>query len=39
HTNRKLRDIAHDLVTAHERGELDEALTRHRIPGPDGVLT
>ncbi|MCE7000813.1 GAF and ANTAR domain-containing protein [Saccharothrix sp. S26] len=37
-TNRKLRDIAHDLVAAHERGELDEALARHRIPGPDGVL-
>lgn len=37
HTNRKLRDIAHDLVTAHESGELDEALARHRIPGPDGV--
>ncbi|MFE9751230.1 GAF and ANTAR domain-containing protein [Saccharothrix saharensis] len=31
HTNRKLRDIAHDLVTAHERGDFVEALTRHRI--------
>ncbi len=42
HTNRKLRDIANDLVTAHERGEFAEALARHRItavsmPGPDGV--
>ncbi|MGW4115863.1 GAF and ANTAR domain-containing protein [Actinosynnema sp. NPDC004786] len=31
HTNRKLRDIAHDLVAAHERGDFDEALTRNRI--------
>ncbi|WP_447002141.1 GAF and ANTAR domain-containing protein [Saccharothrix isguenensis] len=38
HANRKLRDIAQDLVAAHERGELGEALARHRIPGPDGVL-
>jgi transcriptional regulator with GAF, ATPase, and Fis domain len=30
-TNRKLRDIAHDLVAAHERGDFAEALTRHRI--------
>ncbi|ROP35052.1 GAF and ANTAR domain-containing protein [Saccharothrix texasensis] len=37
HTNRKLRDIAHDLVTAHECGDFDEVLARHRIPGPDGV--
>lgn len=36
--NRKLRDIAHDLVAAHERGDFDEALARHRIPGSDGVL-
>jgi GAF domain-containing protein len=32
--NRKLRDIAHDLVAAHERGEFEEALARHRIPDP-----
>ncbi|MBB5957255.1 GAF domain-containing protein [Saccharothrix tamanrassetensis] len=37
HTNRKLRDIAHDLVAAHECGDFDEVLARHRIPGPDGV--
>ena len=37
HSNRKLRDIAHDIVAAHEHGGLDEALARHRITGPDVV--
>ncbi|XVS66423.1 GAF and ANTAR domain-containing protein [Actinosynnema sp. CA-299493] len=36
-TNRKLRDIAHDLVAAHECGEFDGVLARHRITGLDGV--
>ncbi|QFZ18853.1 GAF and ANTAR domain-containing protein [Saccharothrix syringae] len=40
--NRKLRDVAADLVAAHERGEFDEALARYRIavnPEPDGITT
>ncbi|CCH30167.1 GAF and ANTAR domain-containing protein [Actinosynnema sp. NPDC047251] len=44
HTNRKLRDVATDLVEAHERGELAKALALHRLTGdgapkPDGVPT
>ncbi|MGM1063221.1 GAF and ANTAR domain-containing protein [Saccharothrix sp. Mg75] len=35
HANRKLRDVAAELVSAHERGELHDALARHRIdPAP-----
>lgn len=35
HANRKLRDVAADLVDAHERDEFHQALVRHRIdPAP-----
>lgn len=34
HTNRKLRDIAVDLVAAHEKDELDAVLVEHHL-GPD----
>ncbi|MBY8848667.1 ANTAR domain-containing protein [Saccharothrix sp. MB29] len=35
HANRKLRDVAADLVDAHERDEFHQALLRHRIaPAP-----
>ncbi|MFI9011525.1 GAF and ANTAR domain-containing protein [Actinosynnema sp. NPDC053489] len=41
-TNRKLRDVAADLVAAHERDEFRAALRAHRItgnprPGSDGL--
>lgn len=33
HANRKLRDVAVELVAAHERGAFGEALATHRIAG------
>ncbi|GAA1340879.1 GAF and ANTAR domain-containing protein [Saccharothrix algeriensis] len=35
HSNRKLRDIAADLVAAHEQGDLDAALRKHHIGADD----
>jgi GAF domain-containing protein len=44
HTNRKLRDIAADLVGAHERGGLHDVLHQHGVTGnaapqPDNIPT